>query len=399
MKRAATDTYTPICLALPRLCPRLVPSPLWGLSLARLSRTDPQTLCSLLHTNPEEQRKCMEALQELHHWWLQLPRTRCTACGANASDIDEEWLYLDEEPAAVLEAIRPLCRKCHLAKHLGYALVTGKLREAITHLAHVNMVDEDTARQLAAKAFKTHEELSKKKHWRIKIKPQPGLREETRETLEQLLNRMHDERYSIDRQWITYTADEKQLERIEEEALKETKETLEEALGVKHLDEALEKIRQDSQAAEKLIETLRRHLETRGVRLLWRETLHALNLIAQQNPLEAIDALRGKWIVFVKPELRGPAMRKITRRLRANNLDYAAKTPAHPQHGEKPVIIQTPSLLAPKQLAATAQAMQEALAELGVEKPLIYKPDIYTAKGIYRGNKHGLKPYTYITLP
>jgi len=35
------DAYYIVCSKLTRLCPRLVPSPLWGLSLANLAKANP----------------------------------------------------------------------------------------------------------------------------------------------------------------------------------------------------------------------------------------------------------------------------------------------------------------------------------------------------------------------
>jgi hypothetical protein len=36
------EAYSSVCKSFPKLCPRLVPAPLWGLSLGNLARMEPR---------------------------------------------------------------------------------------------------------------------------------------------------------------------------------------------------------------------------------------------------------------------------------------------------------------------------------------------------------------------
>ena len=68
------------------------------------------------------------------------PRLVCSYCESKQENLElhEEWQYNDEMKVQILVALKPICSKCHLAKHLGYAETIGRLDEALNHLAAVN---------------------------------------------------------------------------------------------------------------------------------------------------------------------------------------------------------------------------------------------------------------------
>jgi hypothetical protein len=43
------------------------------------------------------------------------------------------------------------------------------------------------------------------------------------------------------------------------------------------------------------------------------------------------------------------------------------------------------------------EVMLEVLNRLGINKPLLFKPDVFTQEGIYSGKAGGMKPYIYMT--
>jgi hypothetical protein len=65
---------------------------------------------------------------------------KCTYCGVRqeALHLHEEWYYDDEKWVQRLVGLQPICSKCHLTKHMGYANSAGRTDEALAHLAQVN---------------------------------------------------------------------------------------------------------------------------------------------------------------------------------------------------------------------------------------------------------------------
>ena len=76
-------------------------------------------------------------------------KLKCAYCGIEQETLHlhEEWRYDDAKKVQCLVALRPVCSKCHLAKHMGYANSAGRTEEALAHLAKVN---DWTLRQAAA---------------------------------------------------------------------------------------------------------------------------------------------------------------------------------------------------------------------------------------------------------
>ena len=134
MQFCPIDVYGHVCSMLTRLCPRLVPGPLFGFSLANLARLDPEVVCGVVYGGVSE--GCASAINELGRWWFSLPRDRCNICGSRANQIDEDWRYCVEGDAgiAMLEGLIQLCDRCHLAKHQATHGFTAGLRRRLDML-------------------------------------------------------------------------------------------------------------------------------------------------------------------------------------------------------------------------------------------------------------------------
>jgi len=190
------ETYSGVCSLLLRLCPRLVPSPLWGVNLASLVRFSAGEVEAL-------EPGSTSTVVELRRYWWSIDRRTCSVCGERGRHVDEEWEYYvvaggeltcsltGDSGVAYLARVRVLCEKCHLAKHLGYASVTGRLREALNHLAGVNRVDEATTKMILRRAIETWEVLSRIENWTIVV-GDIGLKEELKTKVERLLNKLFE---------------------------------------------------------------------------------------------------------------------------------------------------------------------------------------------------------------
>jgi len=177
------EAYEDICNTLDVLCPRLVPKPLWGASIARLVR---MRISEAVALGLEPQ-----LFLNLRQFWRSLKRERCDVCGSPARHIDEDWRYYADgsQGVAVLENLRPLCEECHLAKHLGFASVIGRDDEAIQHLAQVNGVDVNTVLELLPEVQRVWIQLSSLESWRIEI-AEEVLPEKLRKAVEKALNKL-----------------------------------------------------------------------------------------------------------------------------------------------------------------------------------------------------------------
>lgn len=408
------DAYRSVCSVLGRLCPRLVPSPLWGYSLSSLARLSPvlaEVVCE----------DCGGVVGELLGYWKSIPRGgACSVCGAlGARDVDEEWVYVvyeGERPLpqlpdmrdpmsrarysgeAILLGVRLLCGKCHLSKHQGYARVTGKGREALEHLARVNDVSVGEAERLVKKAFEVWRELSKIDSWKIRVCELPGLREDLRRRTEKFLNEMFGLGYSIFRGWFWYMSKDNVVN-VKRMAISETIALLESLSPAENIIKAL-------------VNEVGSRLKENNVHVLERELSYALNLQMEDvnKILKAISSPEehaftllaisrlfvGKWMVFAKEEHLNTIIPEVVEKLREERLDYELKTPASRRRGDLyPVIVYVPSYLATSLVSRVGGIVKMVAEELGLRKPIYFKPDVFTEKGIYSG-KSTIKPYIYL---
>jgi len=359
------EAYEEICSNLKKLCPRLVPSPLWGYSLASFSRVDPglgEVFCE----------GCDQVLKEIHDFWFSLPRERCIVCKGIGNEIDEDWNYFVEggKGRASLTSIRTLCPSCHLAKHQGYAKVIGESEKAMKHLAEINGVKD--VRFLVSRAFSIHFNLSQVKDWKFSL---DALREPLRSKAENILNTAYSRGLKPDGGWLFYISREPSGS-IEDNSTLLRKKTDEEMLSI-----AREEMKGEVNVMEKefilFVKELRKKLDA---------------------PLYEIEEdLIGKWMVFVKREVYGSFFSTVIKQLEKERLAYEAKVDTNLMGEELPVIVYVESSLDFKKILKVKDLIAKVMEEFQVKKGIYFKPDLFTSKGIYRGGK--LKPYIYYVYP
>jgi hypothetical protein len=183
----SVDAYNNICMVFRKLCPKLVPKPLWRVSIAKLVR---MSVGELIDLGLED-----EVVEKLKSFWLSLPRDRCAICGSKASDIDEFWDYYVDGGRGIarLVSLRSLCSSCHLAKHIGYANVTGRLEEALKQLAKVNNLTPLDIYMLLDEVYSIWRMLNSITTWRIEI-AKGVLPEDIRVDVENALNKLLEKR-------------------------------------------------------------------------------------------------------------------------------------------------------------------------------------------------------------
>jgi len=414
------DAYRGVCRRLTRLCPRLVPSPLWGLSLARVARMAPHAAVVICD-------HCPEVVEEVHRYWMGLPRdSKCEVCGAPGSEIDEDWRYCVIDNAgkqrrgvAYLKRLRLLCEKCHLAKHQGYAQVVGEELEALEHLAQVNRLSLAKVEELVDKAFLIHAELSGISDWTIEVGNVEGLEEGLKERVEELLNAMYKRGFSIVDEWLYYEYP-RYGEEVAPRVLREVAAVLAEA------SKRLRRAKATDEWAGGLLEVVREVLTSRGIRVLNREFKLYVKLLLDDKAcriqlqlaadcvleggvddcvgdlsqlLEECRDLVGKWMVFVPVEHYPRAFRDVLEALEETGLAYAAKIKAGREEygsgGELPVLIYAPASFAAHYIAEVAKVVRDVLDKYGVDKSLFFKPDVFTRRGIYSGRAE-YKSYIYV---
>jgi len=105
----------------------------------------------------------------------------------------------------------------------------------------------------------------------------------------------------------------------------------------------------------------------------------------------------GKWMVFAPNRRRGFLLRNIINGLGEKGLDYITKTISMREGGERPVVVYVPNFLAVNMINDVAEVILDVLNRLGIDKPLLFKPDVFTQEGIYSGSAGVMKPYIYMT--
>ncbi|MGC8543020.1 MAG: hypothetical protein ACP5NQ_03680, partial [Vulcanisaeta sp.] len=354
------------CSRLPKLCPRLVPSPLWGVSLANIAKMSPylaEALCD----------DCGDVIRRVRDWWFSLDRSGpCEVCGAPGAEIDEEWSYVINEGGgtATITYLRRLCRECHLAKHQGYAKTHGLSERAINHLAHVNGIDANTAKSVVNKAFRVWHNLNFI-YWTIKI-DDIGLPDDLRGRVEELMNNMAFMRCHRSGKYFKCLS----VSTVAEDASSETLQLL-------------EKVKDYSQ----LIDAIKEKLESSGITVLD----DALSQLINQETVKRILAsgrldddmfyapiIGGAWVILLRREdIYGRVFVEILKGLDARNLRYETMTLFNPRGGSAiPLIFHTPSFLALGTIVNVAKVINNVLSKYGIRTKVYFKPRLFMEKRI-----------------
>lgn len=82
-------------------------------------------------------------------------KIKCAYCGTEQKSLElhEEWRYDDKKKVQRLVGLKPICSKCHLVKHMGYANVIGRRNDALAQLAIVNDWTARQAKEYSDRAF------------------------------------------------------------------------------------------------------------------------------------------------------------------------------------------------------------------------------------------------------
>ena len=101
---------------------------------------------------------------------------KCEICGYSGRGLHchEIWEYDDEKKVQRLIGYKILCERCHLAHHLGFAQVSGKLELTVKWICQVAKMDEREVKKLVNEAFEEWFERSKYK-WKIDYSYEPLL--------------------------------------------------------------------------------------------------------------------------------------------------------------------------------------------------------------------------------
>ncbi len=400
------DAYAAVRERLPRLCPELVPSPLWGLSLAGLAGLTRYNIDALARLVPH----LPEVAEELERAWRSLPRERCEVCGSTGRlQVDEVWVYRVGEGCGVAEltGLRVLCWKCHLAKHIGYASVRRQTQQALEHLASVNGVSLEEAREVSREVGRIWGYLSTIKKWKIIIKPLPGFDSNLLAKAEGILNSLHGKNITMFEGRLHRSGSNRRD--VLKREVEETRRSL----------EVLER-----EGFKGLLDYARAALGPHRVRVLEREFKVALHLLLHAGEAKEvreveeaakriddpevvrarIKALReggistswftGKWLFHLPARQALEVFIRVTDYLEGAGLLYFAETSLG--GGRSTLAFYVPSFLAFNLVAEVLEAIRSTAA---VERAF-FEPDIFIEGGIRStkaGTAHsGLKPYIYV---
>jgi hypothetical protein len=409
--RKDTESYSSVCKKLPKLCPRLVPSPLWGLSLAKLARMEPRIAFVISDD-------CPALVEKVGDYWMSLDRNGvCEVCGGVGNEIDEDWLYYvftkKGEPVpgtsrviresfrgvAYLRGLRLLCSKCHAAKHQGYALTHGKGSEALEWLQKVNRISSvDEVKRLVEQAFNIHYQLSAIEKWSIRIGRLTWLDNKARKGAEKLLNHMYGSGFRFGGGWLYYLSlvGNKVEQLAKQEAYAILAEVKKKA-GGDYKDEiwvrCLEEVVKDRLEAENIY--VSEEELTSLVRLLpnrFRNAKHFEQLFVQKSG--------GKWIAKVPNSMYEKIFRRVLESLEKTGLAYQAKILCEKDSivdDYPPIIVYAPTSFSPRYISSLAKVLKTVLNEFGLTGKIHYKPDIFTSKAIYseKGRKASIYSYSY----
>ncbi len=84
----------------------------------------------------------------------------CQVCGEtglsqernHAVECHEEWSFDNINKVQKLIGLMCLCPRCHLSQHIGYARVSGKLNEVLSHMEKINNLSSRDVRTLVLEA-------------------------------------------------------------------------------------------------------------------------------------------------------------------------------------------------------------------------------------------------------
>jgi len=117
-----------------------------------------------------------------------------------------------------------------------------------------------------------------------------------------------------------------------------------------------------------------------------------------ENTIIELSRLVGKWMIFIPTRQYPKIFRDILDSLGDTGLTYIAKITARQRDyttkKELPIIIYTPSSIAPRYISEVAEVVGNVLERHQIYVRMYYKPELFTKKGIFSGGT-SIKPYIY----
>ena len=433
----------------PKLCPRLVPFPLWGLSLADLAKMEPRVASVVSERYPA-------LVERFGKYWMSLDRSgKCEACGGEGKEIDEEWLYFvfnkrgkpveiipletetfpPPEPedlykiimrrksyrgVAYLENLKLLCSKCYFAKRF-----FGDF-EWLRIVNGIGSADEKKYDIVQLEVHDIQSQLSDIEKWRIRIGRLPGLDDETRKGVEKLLNDMYRSELMIMGSYLCYFSRADWLYPSSGAESKAKRLSRREVYAVvAKVDEKVRRRRYKHKKklwTEFLTEMVKNRLKAEGIHVLDDEfTLFVrllLDKIEKPEDWEVSAALegepdlerffeallvlksRGKWMVNVPNPLYEKVFRKMLESLKRAGLAHQACILCKKGKlvkNELPIYVYAPSSLAPSYISSVAKVLKTVLNRFGLTGTMYYEPDIFSDEDVRseKGRKASIYEYSY----
>lgn len=137
-----------------RLGPRLIPSPLWGISAAkRLKKSEWNAI-----------RKDA----------LAAAGNKCSICNNSSQRLfcHEEWTYDEDQAVATLTGFVIVCPACSGVIHFGRSQAVGYHNEALEHMRQVNGISTAEAEELIQVAIRLWKRQSQTPAWRAQVQPE-----------------------------------------------------------------------------------------------------------------------------------------------------------------------------------------------------------------------------------
>ena len=385
-----------------RLKPRLVPRPLWYLSLAKLARSDPN-IGNLVGI---DSREIIIKISDLWHNDLRKKmvgksKGKCELCGEKPGKIiDEVWRYevdkANKRGIAILEDLKYICEKCNLVIHFGFASVIGKGKDAIAWMKKVNKLADRQVMMLIEEAVSKWKKLNKIRNWIFRLDYLRKEYPEIADKLEILLNSLYDltlRGYMFENKWVRVLRDG-------------NREYLKRRLNPEEIQNRLINGARSLQMTyhEESIELFSYLINIGGFeRLELDERKIVLNAI-REGDLDAVKmiyekvknrklypcTLVGKWLFYVESDEAYKLFRIIGDKILEGEISaIGAKTPTY-KDNRKPIIVYYGNTL---DMRGVGKLLEE-LRSLGISARMFYKPDIFTEYGIY-SRKSKFKPYLF----
>lgn len=415
--------------------PRLVPRPLWWLSLARLARIDPYVLDLIDYSR-------YDVLERWHKIWFDRIReniakgVKCEICNKNtAKYVDEIWEYdiLGDKGIAKLVGLQIICDYCNLVIHYGYATVRGESARAFKWFMEINKLSVDEAKKIINDAFEAWRNQSRISKWTFSLDYIANLYPDLEAELEFILNRLYMltfEGFRFDRGYIRFIRNdtsgnsdtlirlgehpsdlvEKIIRKCEACNLSYDERSMVVAVYLTYLDAILRStliliklkralgVSYNKDYVKEVIISLKRLKEILANRTLYTDPnrLKDIYNTISEKVFSISNAFRaylsGKWMFFLRSYEAFKIFKRIANAMKEGKLASSSAKISIDRSSEyrQVICVYVDDFTEVDRIAR----LRDQLVKLGINAYLMFKPDIFTAYGIYRRTTD-MRPYIY----